>query len=444
MTEQVALRLLEAIAANRLVLVCGAGLSMASPSNLPSAATLARACSDAYTRHTGTILEVDIQDDIAAISTYFRTTQRFENFFIATLVPWGQLTGPPNAGHDAIADLLACRALTGAFTTNFDVLVEAAAAHLGEPDFRAVVDTDDLAQDTPHGPLLKLHGCAVRSRRSTIWCDDQLADPPVAQRMAQLQAWLSATLAGRDLVIIGFWSDWSYLTDILAQHLAVTAPAHVYLVDPGAPDDLQNKAPALWRWAHSPNVLFSHCRESGPDFLHELRARWSALYIRTLVTDSRETYSRLFGQYPDLVPPTVPDSDTQTLYALRRDLTGTPRSAIVRSGQPQDTDHLAGAIHQRLVERGAHYSPHRYKLGERSLRLVSGRGRMLSQVRAAFSHEPPAPTPVEVVCAGSIADVSAPNIARPVASPTIVRPGAQANWTTHDALVEELREPTCA
>ena len=359
-------------------------------------------------------------------------------------MPWPQLTGTPNPGHAAIADLLACRALTGAFTTNVDVLVEAAASDLREPDFRAVVDADDLAQDTPHGPFLKLHGCAVRSRRSTVWCHEQLADQPVAQRMAQFRAWLATNLAGRDLLIVGFWSDWSYLSELLAQHLAVTTPAHVYLVDPSAPDTLQEKAPALWDWAHSGNIPFNHCRESGPDFLNELRARWSAVYIQALVPDSRETYNHLFGTYPDPIAPTPPDCDTGTLYALRRDLTGTPHSAVVRSGHPEDMDHMAGAIHQRLVERGAQYSPHRYDLGQRSLRLVSGRGRMLSQVRAAFSQEPPAPIPVNVVCAGSVADVSAPNIARPVASPTIVRAGEQASWATHDALVEELREPTVA
>ena len=141
MTEQIAVRLLEAIAANRLVLVCGAGLSMAPPSNLPSAARVARTCSDAYTRHTGTILDVDIQEDVTAISRFFRASQRFENFFIATLVPWPQLTGTPNPGHAAIADLLACRALTGAFTTNVDVLVEAVLVRIAVPDLHAEVMT---------------------------------------------------------------------------------------------------------------------------------------------------------------------------------------------------------------------------------------------------------------------------------------------------------------
>ena len=39
MTDEVATRLLEAIAANRLIILSGAGLSMADPSNVPSAAS---------------------------------------------------------------------------------------------------------------------------------------------------------------------------------------------------------------------------------------------------------------------------------------------------------------------------------------------------------------------------------------------------------------------
>ena len=444
MTDQVAARLLEAIAADRLVVVCGAGLSMAPPSNLPSAADVAKTCSDTYTLHTGATLADGIRDDIAAISRFFKISQRFETFFVGTLVPWPRLTGPANTGHEAIADLLACRALTGAFTTNFDDLVETAATDLGEPDFRAVVDADDITQTTPHRPFLKLHGCAVRSRRSTIWCPEQLNDPPIAHRMARFHTWLAANVAARDIVFVGFWTDWSYLTDILAQHLDVATPAHVYLVDPDAPENLQQKAPALWEWAHSDNIVFHHCRESGPDFLNELRSRWSLVYINRLVTESTTTYNEVFGHYPAHIVATSPDWDARTLYALRRDLSGTPRSAVVRSRVPEDMDHLAAAIHQRLLERGAQYSPHTYELAGRSIRLISGRGRLLSRVKADFSSEPPAPTPMEVVCAGSPPDVSPANIARAVGQTTIVRSGAKSDWNTHEALVAELQEPTGA
>src|SRR5262245_65348780 len=102
MTDEVATRLLEAIAANRLIILSGAGLSMADPSSLPSAANVARRCADAYSALTGTVLDPAVRTDLGAMSLHFRNENRFENFFIARLVPWGSLNGVPNAGHEAI------------------------------------------------------------------------------------------------------------------------------------------------------------------------------------------------------------------------------------------------------------------------------------------------------------------------------------------------------
>lgn len=442
MTDEVATRLLEAITANRLLIFCGAGLSMAAPSNLPSAAAVARTCADVYMTRVGTPLKAELQVDIAMMSRYFHEHARFENFFIAELVPWSRLNGPPNGGHEAIADLLACGALAGASTTNFDCLVESAAGHLGEPDFRAVVDAGDLAQKTPHRPYLKLHGCGMRSRPSTLWCAEQLTDDVVRQRLTQFRAWLASNLVGRDLVFVGFWSDWAYLTELLAVHLADVIPQHVYVVDPAAADELQQKAPELWTWAHSANITFHHCQDSGCDFLDELRRRWSTVYVNGLMAESRNTYTGLFGMDPTGLPAAPTAVDSEALYALRRDLTGTPRTAVVRYNQPENVDHIAGAIHQRLLERGATYSAHRYEFGGRSIRLVSGRGRLLSQVKAAFDQEPPFPVlPDAVVCAGSVADPSPPHIVRTAGATTIVRPGGLDNWTTHVALVTDLQAP---
>src|SRR4051794_1228949 len=101
MTDEVATRLLEAIAANRLIILSGAGLSMAAPSSLPSAATVAQRCAGAYVTSTGTALDAALRTDLGAMSLHFRNQNRFENFFIAQLVPWGSLNGPPNAGHEA-------------------------------------------------------------------------------------------------------------------------------------------------------------------------------------------------------------------------------------------------------------------------------------------------------------------------------------------------------
>jgi hypothetical protein len=439
MTEEVATRLLEAIAANKLLVLAGAGLSMAAPSNLPSAAAVAQRCANTYAADTGAALPPEIRADVARMAEYFTGLGRFENFFIATLVPWPELNGPPNRGHDALADLLACGVLVGASTTNFDDLVESAASGLREPDFRAVVDAGDLGQHTPHRPYIKLHGCAVRSRQTTIWCREQLADPSIRRRINQFRAWLAANLGGRDLIFVGFWSDWAYLTELLAEYLAATAPQHVYLVDPENPDQLQIKAPDLWAWAHGPGVRFHHCQESGCDFLDELRRRWSRVFVRRLMDESIPTYRALFGA-PAAAAPGAGAETSEDLYALRRDLTGTPRNSVVRDREPDASDHIAGAIHRRLLERGAAYLEHCYRFNGRSIRLVSGKGRVLSLVRASFQNEPPLHiAPDAVVCAGSLADPSPPHLIRAGGRATIVRPGEPAAWATHESLVKELQ-----
>lgn len=439
MTDEVAARILEAIAADRLLVLCGAGLSMAAPSDLPSAAAVARICADKYLARTGMSLDADLSGDLARMSLHFHERGRFQNFFIAELVPWDRFNGVPNEGHEAIADFLACGVLVGVSTTNFDSLVESAAGQIGERDFRAVVDAGDLAQQTPHRPYIKLHGCGIRSRPSTVWCQPQLSEAAVASRMAEFQAWLAANLGGRDLVFVGFWTDWSYLTDLLAAYLGATTPQHVYLVDPAGEADLRRKAPALWDWAHGRNITFHHCPESGVTFLDDLRRRWSAVYINRLMDESRATYAALFGSDPGVMRGS-PAGDSRTLYALRRDLTGTSRTAAVRGRQPEDVNHLAGALHRRLVERGSTYSAHRHEFGGRSIRLVSGRGRLLSQVKAAFDAEPPLPLPADVVvCAGAIEDAAPPHIVRSAGAATIVRGGGFHDWKTHEALTADLQ-----
>jgi hypothetical protein len=312
MTGEVATRLLEAIAGNRLLVLAGAGLSMADPSNLPSAAAVAQRCAYTYAANVGASLAPDIQADIGKMAQYFRGLGRFETFFIAKLVPWAELSGLPNSGHDALADMLACGVLGGASTTNFDCLVETAASRLGEPDFRAVVDSGDLAQHTLHRPYIKLHGCAKRSRPTTIWCPEQLADATIQPRMDQFRAWLAANLGGRDLVFVGFWSDWAYLTELLAQHLAAVTPQHVYLVDPANAAQLQDKAPNLWAWAHGAGITFHHCPESGRDFLDELRRRWSKVFVSRLIDDSTPTYTAFFGAST----PSTPDGGADSVADL--------------------------------------------------------------------------------------------------------------------------------
>lgn len=440
MDEAIATRLLESIAAEQMFILCGAGLSMAHPSSLPSATSVARTCRERYRSELGSELDPSLGDDLESIARYFHSRGTFDGLFLGKLVPWAPFRNSlPNVGHEAVADFLACKAVVAVVTTNFDMLCEGAAEQLGEPDFRAIVDAADIPIPTEHGWLLKVHGCALRSRSETIWCSEQLEQSPTRERMQRFAAWLAGQLSGRDLLVIGFWSDWAYLTELFAANLASVGPRSVYVINPHSDEQLRQKAPQLWAWANGPSVQFNHVRTSGEIFLDELRRIWSARFVARLMDAARPTYESLFGPPPNALPDLSGTCESRTLYALRRDLTSTPRTRPVRERTPSPSDHVAAAIHRRLLDRGATLEAHRFLFGGRSLRVISGRGRLLSEIRAGYQSEPPLLTEVDqVVCAGGSEDPSAAHIVRGGSAGSIVRPGSRAEWVTHASLVGAL------
>jgi hypothetical protein len=258
--------------------------------------------------------------------------------------------------------------------------------------------------------------------------------------MVRFSTWLSDKLLGKDLLVIGFWSDWSYLSELFAANLAAVGPRSVVVINSDDPVELQRKAPQLWAWAHGAGIQFQHVQASGHEFLDDLRRTWSARFIWRLMDAARPTYEAFFGTAPTGSIGLVDGHSSHVLYALRRDLTGTPTIRPVRDRAPSGSDHPAAAIHCRLLEKGASIEPHRYTLTGRSIRVISGRGRLLSEVRAEYLFEPPPLTKLDqVICAGALEDPSSPHIVRGSGSGSIVRPGSQAEWTTHAPVLESLR-----
>jgi hypothetical protein len=103
----VILRLLAAIETDSLVFLCGAGLSIPSPSNLPSALRVSQICYDAWAHIEP--LDPALRDDINQLAGHFYARGDFERVFIRRLVPWNDLVGLPNKAHAVIADLLISR-----------------------------------------------------------------------------------------------------------------------------------------------------------------------------------------------------------------------------------------------------------------------------------------------------------------------------------------------
>jgi hypothetical protein len=182
---------------------------MASPSNLPSAKDLALHCAQEYESKTGTTLPNDVKEDLEKLAEYFAARDQLYSTFISKLVPRRRFIRDPNGGHLATADFIASGVVECVISTNFDFLIEEAARSLGEPFYVADIDGDEANIVRERRPHLKIHGCLVRDDRNTLWCMSQLAKTPMKERHAQFKAWLAANLRERDLVFVGFWSDWA-------------------------------------------------------------------------------------------------------------------------------------------------------------------------------------------------------------------------------------------
>ena len=115
-------RILDSIEAQNLIVLCGAGLSMPAPSSRLSAEGISRICYDNYASTQA--LPTNLRDDIDKLAGHFFANGQFEALFINRLVPWDDLTGEPNAGHAAVADMLLSSAVAAVLSANFDMMIE--------------------------------------------------------------------------------------------------------------------------------------------------------------------------------------------------------------------------------------------------------------------------------------------------------------------------------
>ncbi|TRZ53145.1 hypothetical protein D4S03_02275 [bacterium] len=432
LSEELKSRLLNSIQNDNFIIFCGAGLSMAAPSNLPSAVRLAQQCTQRYHSHTGNHELIDIQDDLEKIAQFFYRRHEFGPVFIQRIVPWSIIRQAiPNKGHSALADFLACGASKAVITTNFDHLIESAANDLGEPDFEASIDGNEMNYQRDHHPLLKLHGCVLKDKRLTLWCADQLETPQIRARIESSATWLNANLKERDLIFIGFWTDWAYLNNILENCVSKIEPRMVLVVDPADSEVLKEKAGGLWAWAET-KADFHHIQQSGAEFLTELRKSYSLQFLNILLLQSKTSYQALIGSQPPDNPNIQIDLDIDDLYELRRDTCGAPKGQVVRKKVPDAYMNPVGVAILFLQEKGAKFVGSRIDLRGIKVRVVQGSGQPLSIVKSTYESEPPDPDPADIViCAGALQDGNAPvDIVRGDAGGTIIRAGLQGTWLT--------------
>ena len=430
-------RLLASMNAGRLVILCGAGLSMAPPSSLPSAWLVAGMCFDEYRVTIDPLIEPALRDNLEALAEHFVGLNTLKSVFIEHLVPWKEFERPPNPGHAAIADFLITKSVVAGLSSNYDKLIERCAWDYGA-DFRGALDGDQATVISHRqAPLLKFHGCSHIDRESTVWAPSQLHDPTISDRIAKSGIWMAANLRQKDLLVVGFWSDWDYLNRVLGGAVQGLNPLSVTVIDPSPSAALQVKAPDLWALANQPQVTFAHIQESGADALDELRRAFSEAFARQVLVAGSAALVAKTGIACDPTWLTVSGLDAEALYDWRRDAEGVPAGKPALSKSPQNVD-LLGYFHLLLRRAGAVQQPRGYTLAGKSIRVVNGAGFDISTVARRFIEAPATPTADVFVAAGSL-DLGLPgHLVRPGTAGSVVRPGIGGKWVTMEQAQVEL------
>lgn len=437
MQPETIVKLLASMHAGRLVVVCGAGLSMAAPSNLPAAWRVAEASFDKYVLETDPVCDPTMRHDLEAFAQHFVDLHTLQPVFIESLVPWQLFVKPPNAGHAAVADFLVTRAAAAALSANYDTLIEQSAVANGF-DFQNSLDGDEATtRSRTQSPLLKFHGCATRDRPATVWAPSQLGEPPIADRIVKSKTWMAANLRQKDLLVVGFWSDWAYLNTLLGTVLEGLAPLSVTLIDLADVAALQTKAPDLWTLANGPHVEFEHVQESGAEALAELRKAFSRNYLRGILAAGKPAFEASTGVACDPAWLEPPDFDNETLYGLRRDAEGVPAGQPASRSKPSQCE-IFGVVHLLLRRAGAAPTALGYDLAGRSIRVVNGAGMVLNHLRNKFV-EAPAVAPTDIVVAAGATNLPLPgSVVRPGAAGSFIRPAAMGDWYDLDGARTEL------
>jgi len=441
MDQELKSLLLASIESRRLVMLCGAGISMGQPTGLPSAALLCQRCAAKYETLTGEQLGDDHHSNLELFARLLLSRDQLRPFLIERLIEWGDFRDRPNAGHVATADLLLCEGLRAVISTNYDTHIEDAARLLGERDFRAALDGDEVVRNQlRHEPLLKLHGCCLLDRANTVWLQEQLQEAELGQRIARSTTWAEANLRHRDFLIVGFWSDWSYLNAVLESLLTNVEAGHerlVVVVDPSTTEELEEKAAGLWAWANAGGT-FRHVRAYAEEFMDDLRVETSLSYVRRAWNECTEEYLGLIAAEPTGSPRDVPFVGP-SLYQVRRDMTGAGADGPVRTLKVTDAK-LVAAVQRRLVELGATAEGPSLRLADRSYRVVAGHAKLVSQVQVSYETHIEAVAAVDdMICVGAVADPTPASVIRPNQDPNVIRPQAARRWLTVDQALGVLR-----
>jgi len=390
-------QLLGAIEADSLVFLCGAGLSMAPPSNLPSAINVAKSCYDRWVAIEA--LDPALREDLAALADHFYVQGNFRTGFLR-IVPWPDLLGVPNPGHAAIGDFLLTRAAHAALSANFDPLIEYWGRER-KADLRGAIDgREAVTFAAGASPLIKFHGCMDRDREHTIWTDKQFAEPLIQDRTNTCTQWINLHLPGRHVVVVGFWSEWGYLNDAMATALQAASASAVTVVDPADSGALAAKAPRLWHNLAALSGAFEHVQMSGADFLNELRQEFSRTWARRFYALGAPL--AMATGVTITAPPDSDAMDAEELYDFRRDAEGVPYAQACTSRTPPPDTAQTALARLALRAAGATNEGAWLRYGPNLIRVVNGAGQGIESIKGKYKEPAVLHAADIVLCAGAI------------------------------------------
>ena len=427
-------RALDALLAERLALICGAGLSMAAPSSIPGAAVLAESAKEKYDATFGADrppLPVSIDDQ----AQFFFERRELATVYLRSYIDQDIFATHPNAGHFAIADLMLIRGITTAVSTNVDTLIETAGSML-YGQIGAGVSRANVASLSPEkSPLLKIHGCWSEPG-GTIWARGQIAEEPTRTRIDDCGQWLEVRLLDRDLLIIGYWTDWDYLNQILEAALSSVTPSRVTVVDPAETHTFEPKAPALYELGQRATTEFCHVRCSGHIFLDKLRVAFSRSFIRRILQFGKREFTGRLGYDPEDLWLEPSSEDAGELWLIRRDLEGCNPNNPSKLQTPTE-EPLLGMTILQLQARGAVSNGSYWDLNGKKIRVIRAANRALHEVESTFAGETPPAIAPDVVVAVGAESVSLPaSIVRGSADGSVVR-GSATKWLSRGGAIEE-------
>ena len=305
------------------------------------------------------------------------------------------------------------------------------------------IDGMEANMPTQHRPHIKLHGCLQRDDVNTIWCRSQLANDPIRERIAQLETWIRARLLGRDVVFLGFWSDWAYLNAIFETAVTSLENALVVIVNPSDDGVLEAKARGLWDWSGNVGITRRIVRESASDFLTELRKLMWVNFLNRVLRQSEAAFVAVGGSAEASRYEIAPDAlIADDAYRLRLDVCGVPYRTVARRKRPDVQMTTLGIVQLGLIAKGAQLEGNHFVLNQKRIRVVGGQGQLLGAVKGMYAAEPAQFPRVDLMlCVGATDDGNMPQsvVRGDAAFGTIVRATAGAEWQTEEAATELWR-----